>query len=146
MHRGSVTEYDSSHFTRPNIKVSFRSRNLITSRLGLVSTDEGLGLGLVSDRLANVSVSSRSRELTSRSRLGLPNIGLEPIPGRRRRYVDVAHDSRSAAVDPLCTEETGSVQEPIPAGRRTAQSLSLIHISEPTRRTPISYAVFCLKK
>ena len=27
-----------------------------------------------------------------------------------------------------------------------ALSLSLIHISEPTRRTPISYAVFCLKK
>ena len=26
------------------------------------------------------------------------------------------------------------------------QLLSLIHISEPTRRTPISYAVFCLKK
>src|SRR5664279_5833992 len=26
-----------------------------------------------------------------------------------------------------------------------ATSLSLIHISEPTRRTPISYAVFCLK-
>ena len=26
------------------------------------------------------------------------------------------------------------------------QTLSLIHISEPTRRTPISYAVFCLKK
>src|SRR5665647_3774081 len=25
------------------------------------------------------------------------------------------------------------------------QLLSLIHISEPTRRTPISYAVFCLK-
>src|SRR5665647_1775927 len=25
------------------------------------------------------------------------------------------------------------------------QVLSLIHISEPTRRTPISYAVFCLK-
>src|SRR5680860_97578 len=28
----------------------------------------------------------------------------------------------------------------------TVQFLSLIHISEPTRRTPISYAVFCLKK
>ena len=27
-----------------------------------------------------------------------------------------------------------------------AGNLSLIHISEPTRRTPISYAVFCLKK
>src|SRR5664279_455834 len=30
--------------------------------------------------------------------------------------------------------------------RREALKLSLIHISEPTRRTPISYAVFCLKK
>src|SRR5680860_1695269 len=29
---------------------------------------------------------------------------------------------------------------------RPDQDLSLIHISEPTRRTPISYAVFCLKK
>ena len=28
----------------------------------------------------------------------------------------------------------------------TGPMLSLIHISEPTRRTPISYAVFCLKK
>ena len=28
---------------------------------------------------------------------------------------------------------------------KTILSLSLIHISEPTRRTPISYAVFCLK-
>src|SRR5680860_1647423 len=28
----------------------------------------------------------------------------------------------------------------------TEPTLSLIHISEPTRRTPISYAVFCLKK
>src|SRR5680860_655708 len=26
---------------------------------------------------------------------------------------------------------------------RTLEGLSLIHISEPTRRTPISYAVFC---
>ena len=31
-------------------------------------------------------------------------------------------------------------------GLATAFILSLIHISEPTRRTPISYAVFCLKK
>src|SRR5664279_5939657 len=29
---------------------------------------------------------------------------------------------------------------------RLVPVLSLIHISEPTRRTPISYAVFCLKK
>src|SRR5665647_3683860 len=31
-------------------------------------------------------------------------------------------------------------------GTRAVMRLSLIHISEPTRRTPISYAVFCLKK
>src|SRR5664279_2736665 len=31
-------------------------------------------------------------------------------------------------------------------GHVIAFNLSLIHISEPTRRTPISYAVFCLKK
>src|SRR5664279_5866421 len=30
--------------------------------------------------------------------------------------------------------------------QRAILHLSLIHISEPTRRTPISYAVFCLKK
>src|SRR5664279_669551 len=30
--------------------------------------------------------------------------------------------------------------------QRVVSDLSLIHISEPTRRTPISYAVFCLKK
>src|SRR5680860_1145289 len=29
---------------------------------------------------------------------------------------------------------------------QAVEPLSLIHISEPTRRTPISYAVFCLKK
>ena len=32
------------------------------------------------------------------------------------------------------------------AAAAAARALSLIHISEPTRRTPISYAVFCLKK
>src|SRR5665647_959297 len=31
-------------------------------------------------------------------------------------------------------------------GRPFVVLVSLIHISEPTRRTPISYAVFCLKK
>src|SRR5680860_1231849 len=31
-------------------------------------------------------------------------------------------------------------------GKPVLKYLSLIHISEPTRRTPISYAVFCLKK
>src|SRR5665647_2632131 len=36
--------------------------------------------------------------------------------------------------------------ETSPLVNKHALGLSLIHISEPTRRTPISYAVFCLKK
>src|SRR5680860_1679115 len=39
----------------------------------------------------------------------------------------------------------GKPQMPVPVDGKTYY-LSLIHISEPTRRTPISYAVFCLKK
>ena len=42
-------------------------------------------------------------------------------------------------------ELTARVAEQLFA-RCGVRGLSLIHISEPTRRTPISYAVFCLKK
>src|SRR5665647_26655 len=43
------------------------------------------------------------------------------------------------------------IRQPFFIGRKPSRIievlfLSLIHISEPTRRTPISYAVFCLKK
>ena len=41
--------------------------------------------------------------------------------------------------------ESISSPQKLPCADR-ALYLSLIHISEPTRRTPISYAVFCLKK
>src|SRR5664279_1092951 len=40
----------------------------------------------------------------------------------------------------ICLEQIGNQVAKI------RYMLSLIHISEPTRRTPISYAVFCLKK
>src|SRR5665647_3620910 len=43
-------------------------------------------------------------------------------------------------LDPGCAHRRPSL-----SGSR-GMPLSLIHISEPTRRTPISYAVFCLKK
>src|SRR5665647_2316811 len=41
-------------------------------------------------------------------------------------------------------KENGGLSSARNAGLNIAK-LSLIHISEPTRRTPISYAVFCLK-
>ena len=55
-------------------------------------------------------------------------------------------------VDPLVgLKENVILGKLIPAGTgmrryRDVKILSLIHISEPTRRTPISYAAFCLKK
>src|SRR5665647_2669028 len=40
----------------------------------------------------------------------------------------------------------GTLHHAVTGVHGAAKVLSLIHISEPTRRTPISYAVFCLKK
>src|SRR5665647_380548 len=46
----------------------------------------------------------------------------------------------------ITVKDVGAAQLQIPAMVAARQiGLSLIHISEPTRRTPISYAVFCLK-
>ena len=42
------------------------------------------------------------------------------------------------------TDNTVHITMPAPPSGH--QDLSLIHISEPTRRAPIAYAVFCLKK
>ena len=54
----------------------------------------------------------------------------------------------------MCTDQDYNTAFPAEADKmvwykdagEVAMHLSLIHISEPTRRTPISYAVFCLKK
>src|SRR5665647_2858215 len=55
----------------------------------------------------------------------------------------VAYQMRSClAIEDACGV---TVPEEIRLLRRLLY-LSLIHISEPTRRTPISYAVFCLKQ
>src|SRR5664279_6181742 len=61
------------------------------------------------------------------------------IPARlvlRARIVRLAAQGR----------QSQDIAEELDISRPTVQLLSLIHISEPTRRTPISYAVFCLKK
>src|SRR5680860_427451 len=51
--------------------------------------------------------------------------------------------ARDAATDAACEDFYARLGA---AGLDVLYDLSLIHISEPTRRTPISYAVFCLKK
>ena len=51
-----------------------------------------------------------------------------------------------ATYDQATPEEVAEIAALTQQAMRVLKSLSLIHISEPTRRTPISYAVFCLKK
>ena len=46
----------------------------------------------------------------------------------------------------VITPETETQETDGTVSKKSVVELSLIHISEPTRRTPISYAVFCLKK
>src|SRR5664279_6662430 len=99
--------------------------------------------------------------------------GIEPVqrlPGMYTRTADPTHIIQEAidnAADEAFGEHANQIDvtlhrdgsvtvtdngRGIPVGMHpeekipTVQLLSLIHISEPTRRTPISYAVFCLKK
>src|SRR5664279_3579543 len=68
-----------------------------------------------------------------------------PVPSRPVRSAD----RRGQAVDhhgARQLRERRTVEHQFRATDTGPDDLSLIHISEPTRRTPISYAVFCLKK
>src|SRR5664279_6469133 len=72
---------------------------------------------------------------------------LHPDPANANRMSDEELDAlengmrRFGFVQPIVARRDGTV-----VGGHQRLILSLIHISEPTRRTPISYAVFCLKK
>src|SRR5680860_1707739 len=57
---------------------------------------------------------------------------------RAKQPICMVNPEIVASGDELRVHEEGCLSIP--------EFLSLIHISEPTRRTPISYAVFCLKK
>src|SRR5680860_1644138 len=56
--------------------------------------------------------------------------------------------AQSVVIKVLHSEECGNAPHALKMAESAVEDLdlSLIHISEPTRRTPISYAVFCLKK
>ena len=57
---------------------------------------------------------------------------------------DWRHDTLSVAGNPVV--KTPVLDDLAKRSVRFTHNLSLIHISEPTRRYAISYAVFCLKK
>src|SRR5680860_1562430 len=69
---------------------------------------------------------------------------LEELTGQT---LDWPRVSRMVDGDAACVIRAEDPSIPTqPAKACDTGDLSLIHISEPTRRTPISYAVFCLKK
>src|SRR5665647_3772442 len=100
--------------------------------------------------------------IRDRSRLALDVYALSArtrsgrVRGRPRPPVDTVMVSSTASkndVSAACPAvRTSPSGRPLPSAARwilqviPPRDLSLIHISEPTRRTPISYAVFCLKK
>src|SRR5665647_3685532 len=61
------------------------------------------------------------------------------VPIESAQIAGVSYKTIGDAGLEYLTDLTGNVTVP-------TMLLSLIHISEPTRRTPISYAVFCLTK
>ena len=63
--------------------------------------------------------------------------------GRELTYVDVERKQKVCVIGTYIAKEIFGGDA---LGKSIQITLSLIHISEPTRRTPISYAVFCLKK
>src|SRR5665647_3754100 len=74
----------------------------------------------------------------SHQNVELQIVGFAPrFAPRQQVYAD--HGSNLRIARPQATIIEG-------ASTSSFFGLSLIHISEPTRRTPISYAVFCLKK
>src|SRR5680860_1324471 len=73
--------------------------------------------------------------------------GHDPAP-YRAMVTDALNLTASEALAQNVSDTTQPTVEDFVAwldGRDLGTGLSLIHISEPTRRTPISYAVFCLK-
>src|SRR5665647_3988741 len=77
-----------------------------------------------------------------------------PVAERFRRLSRVAHHEDRVGVRQVHRKEVDLALDTADDPDRLAEvrlgvswrmHLSLIHISEPTRRTPISYAVFCLK-
>ena len=73
-----------------------------------------------------------------------PNVGIVPVPDKRLQQLGDFYQSKK--VTPAVIEFVDIAGLVKGASKGEGLGLSLIHISEPTRRVVISYAVFCLKK
>src|SRR5665647_1519683 len=85
-------------------------------------------LGACAEAVETPAVNRSAEAIMIERRFIVPLSSVNAVTGR---------DGRSGCVGSACTtSRTGDARATLP----------LIHISEPTSRTPISYAVFCLKK
>ena len=73
---------------------------------------------------------------------------LRNLPARFQWLVDAFTDKKAGVIPGPQADAlvTALVAEMLKDAAPPTEALSLIHISEPTRRSYISYAVFCLKK
>src|SRR5665647_993193 len=99
-------------------------------------------IGLRQRKTARAEVDRRVTEVSAM-------LGLNKLLARRPAQLSGGQRQRVAMGRALVREPKAFLlDEPLSNldAKLRVQMLSLIHISEPTRRTPISYAVFCLKK
>src|SRR5664279_4888461 len=110
--------------------------------------------------LMDTSIGAQFEGYTQVNRKDRAKLLTDGTPGRRRSLTAEITGGYVAAVRHVAAlparhantarHHTSLPATRVPAGLRcrrpagTVSPLSLIHISEPTRRTPISYAVFCL--
>src|SRR5664279_3392180 len=80
------------------------------------------------------------------SACGLTSLIRKPVTERRLSSHWRAASCTSSAVTARMRSGQRRTSSTVAPVIRAVPYLSLIHISEPTRRTPISYAVFCLKQ
>ena len=99
---------------------------------------------IIQGTIAQSAVLSRGRKLANMTskQYKMPVLDMLPIAYFVNGDNGQKKTTKQAWDKKFITAEEIAVIVPIPE----AVLLSLIHISEPTRRTPISYAVFCLKK
>ena len=123
---------------------------LIIAKNGLVSINNSTSENTVSGRQNfNEQIEYLERVTTSlhESVMNVRMVPIETVVNRFPRMIRDLSKKLDKKMELYMTgEETELDRTVIDEIGDPLMHLSLIHISEPTRRTPISYAVFCLKK
>ena len=94
-------------------------------------------------KFRNYKVAAKAREISDR--LCVEN-GLYVPQFKRQKAVKHHEWSQRKNGTSWVAQLEEILNKAVTQAHNFSEFLSLIHISEPTRRTPISYAVFCLKK